>query len=303
MKHDNLTSRNYKKEPKEKVECAVDWCDKFAVTKGYCDRHYRQVKNKGYILDNRNYKTNHVEKECSVNDCSNISKSNGYCDKHNTQMRRKGVILKEKVRLDKCIVECCDSSATQDNMCTKHYTQMHRYGKIFVRTNRDENEIITYDQYSEMIIYNKDGSEICKTKIDTDKINEIKSIKWHIDKHGYVVGYQEGKQIKLHKLITKTDKEVKIDHKNRDKLDNRIENLRPVNDTQNSINRGMQSNNTSGVTGVGFDKKSGKWVARIGINRKQIILGLFSDFNEAVKIRKEAEKIYHGEYSPNFKED
>jgi len=55
--------------------------------------------------------------------------------------------------------------------------------------------------------------------------------------------------------------EITVDHINRNGLDNRKSNLRLVDWIQN-INRGIKSNNTSGVTGVSYYKNPGTWVAK-----------------------------------------
>lgn len=83
-----------------------------------------------------------------------------------------------------------------------------------------------------------------------------------------------------------------IDHINRDRSDNRIENLREVTNKQNHQNRSKPSNNTSGHPGVSWDKRASKWRARIEHNQKQIHLGLFTDLEEALSARKAAEKLY-----------
>ena len=51
----------------------------------------------------------------------------------------------------------------------------------------------------------------------------------------------------------------------------------------------IPTNNTSGVKGVYLIK--GKWVAKIVFQKKQYYLGAFTDFNEAVQARKDAEDI------------
>ncbi|ENX1275922.1 HNH endonuclease, partial [Neisseria gonorrhoeae] len=76
-----------------------------------------------------------------------------------------------------------------------------------------------------------------------------------------------------------------IGHINRDKTDNRISNLRDVTHAENMKNRGKFKNNTSGHTGVYFHKPSKKWQARIMVNRKNKILGLFEHIEDAVKAR------------------
>lgn len=54
-----------------------------------------------------------------------------------------------------------------------------------------------------------------------------------------------------------------LDHIDRNTLNNRIENLRPCNESQNAANAKTCSHNTSGYRGVYFDKDRDKWVARI----------------------------------------
>lgn len=54
--------------------------------------------------------------------------------------------------------------------------------------------------------------------------------------------------------------------------------------------RKKSKNNTSGVTGVRWDKRSCKWRARISHKGKSIELGLYSNMEDAIKVRKEAEE-------------
>ena len=54
----------------------------------------------------------------------------------------------------------------------------------------------------------------------------------------------------------------------------------------------MYSHNTSGITGVCFDEQSQKWCAQIHTNGKQIHLGSFHSFEDAVKAREAAEIKY-----------
>jgi hypothetical protein len=87
------------------------------------------------------------------------------------------------------------------------------------------------------------------------------------------------------------------DHINRDKLDNRRCNLRPATNYQNGYNRRKQNNNTSGYTGVYWNRAAKKWKAEIGVTGKSIFLGYYDDKKEAAKIYDKAALKYHGEFA------
>ncbi len=81
-----------------------------------------------------------------------------------------------------------------------------------------------------------------------------------------------------------------IDHKDRNPSNNKMLNLKNVTQQQNARNCNMSKNNKSGVTGVIWYKNYEKWRAYIMINRKQKTLGYFSNFDDAVEARVEANK-------------
>lgn len=83
-----------------------------------------------------------------------------------------------------------------------------------------------------------------------------------------------------------------IDHINGNPLDNRICNLRDVTKEENAKNKRMYKNNTSGTSGVYWNKISKKWFATIPHQSKQIYLGTFVDIDSAIKARKLAEVKY-----------
>lgn len=90
---------------------------------------------------------------------------------------------------------------------------------------------------------------------------------------------------------------AEIDHINGDTLDNRIANLRLATRAQNGANQGLRRNNTSGVKGVSWDAKRGRWFASITIEGKSKALGRFDDFDDAVAARKAAEDEHHGVFA------
>lgn len=83
-----------------------------------------------------------------------------------------------------------------------------------------------------------------------------------------------------------------IDHINHIRDDNRIVNLRDVTTTENNRNMSRRKDNTSGVTGVVWNKLEKRWKAQISINGNTIGLGTFVLFSQAVDARKNAEIFY-----------
>ena len=72
-----------------------------------------------------------------------------------------------------------------------------------------------------------------------------------------------------------------IDHINGDKADNRICNLRSVTQGENLKNKSKYKNNKTGVSGVYFEKRNGKYRARLGHGKNVIHIGRFTELSEA----------------------
>lgn len=72
-----------------------------------------------------------------------------------------------------------------------------------------------------------------------------------------------------------------IDHINNIRSDNRLINLRLVNQKQNSENRFVSTKSCTGALGVSFHKKAKKFVARVKHNRRSHYIGLFETVAEA----------------------
>ena len=85
---------------------------------------------------------------------------------------------------------------------------------------------------------------------------------------------------------------MEIDHIDKCRKNNKIENLRLVSRDENLKNKGMYKCNKSGVTGVIFNKQNSKWAANIRVNGKLKHLGYYADFEDACKARYSAEKFY-----------
>lgn len=135
---------------------------------------------------------------------------------------------------------------------------------------------------------------------DKEQYEKIKIYTWYENTTtGYVTTQSYNKCIDLHRYIldAKPDEIVDHIHGKNTILDNRKCNLRIVTKQQNNINRGIQSNNKSGTTGVRWREDLQKWESRIGYNRKTIMIGIFDNYIDAVKARKQKENELFKEYS------
>ena len=198
-----------------------------------------------------------------------------------------------------CKVEGCNGKHKAKGYCNKHYKQLLRHGKILERSHKDLNEIIEYEDYAEIVLYNKHNEEVARALIDLDDVDRVKNYKWSLT-HEYV--YNRDKS-RLHRYIMDCPEDMVVDHINHNPLDNRKSNLRICTQQQNSMNKSKHSNNISGVAGVSWKKDKHKWCARIIYNRKNIHIGYFDTLEEAIEARKQAEIEYFGEYRNQDEED
>lgn len=86
-----------------------------------------------------------------------------------------------------------------------------------------------------------------------------------------------------------------IDHINRDKMDNRIGNLRIATSAQNQANANMLVTNTSGIKGVA--RRGDRWRAFIRINGRPKHLGTFDTKELAAEAYRSAAKAIRGEFA------
>jgi HNH endonuclease len=122
---------------------------------------------------------------------------------------------------------------------------------------------------------------------------------------GYRSIYINDKKYLAHRLIwlmqTGEWPPREIDHKDRNgpKRDygNRWTNLRLATRSQNAQNQKMRSDNTSGHVGVYWGSELNKWVAHITFEGKEIPLGYYLNFEDAVAVRQNAEKTLFGVFA------
>lgn len=86
--------------------------------------------------------------------------------------------------------------------------------------------------------------------------------------------------------------EYEVIHINKNGADDKWKNLLHGQRSCTTINSKIYKNNTSGVTGVLWDKKREMWLATIFIKGKHVFLGRFENFATTVAARRNAELKY-----------
>ena len=156
-----------------------------------------------------------------------------------------------------------------------------------------KNRKLTAQRVKELFEYHPSGNLI--RKLPTGRSTRIGTVAGGLGSDGYYSICIDNVGYKLHTVIFLWHHgyipENQIDHIDRDKLNNKIENLREVSAICNRRNIGVFKNNTSGIPGVLFLNGRNKWCARIKVNGRSIHLGNFNSKDDAVlaRYRKELE--------------
>ncbi len=147
--------------------------------------------------------------------------------------------------------------------------------------------MITHDLVRELLDYSPE------TGVMAWKVRANSSKGWNNRYAGKPVGnLQDGylntsifkKKVHVHRLIwfwVHGEWPRIIDHIDRDRLNNKLSNLRNVDDGVNARNKSMRRNNKSGAVGVHWGIAAKKWVAQIVLNKKTHHLGVFETVEEA----------------------
>lgn len=150
-------------------------------------------------------------------------------------------------------------------------------------------ELFDYDQ----------ATGVLKWRISTGQRAQAGDIAGTVDGNGYLAVGLFAKRYLAHRLAwvyVHGEWPNIIDHRNGEKQDNRIDNLRDVSHLENNQNqRRAQRKNKSGYLGVSFHKNRGKWIAQIAKNGKSAYIGCYDTPEEAhVAYVEEKRKIHAG---------
>ena len=141
------------------------------------------------------------------------------------------------------------------------------------------------------------------TIVDDEDFELLGSFRWHKADNKctfYAIRYEvvDGTRrlIYMHRqILGLTDRRVLADHKDHDGLNNRRENLRISNYTNNNRNRRSRPGSTSRFVGVCWLKNDRIWRATIQLNGCPVSLGRYASEEAAAMARDAAVRIHYGE--------
>jgi len=269
--------------------CKEAGCDKEVRAKGLCVNHYAVARRAG-VLD--------IYQKKAVCDCGKpAQKAARFCKSCSSNNAEK----KNKQNNVTCAApDCLSHRIFGKGMCQKHYQQVKRKGKVLKYGRYDMNQIVQNEDFSTIFCRNTAGQITALCIVDNLSVEQLSKYKWCLDSsNGYVITREAGKKLYLHSLLTKKFNWKMTDHKNRDKLDNRLKNLRETDISRNACNAPIGINqkfSVPDVKGVHFVKSTGKYVAAI-IKDGVKYAKSFDTVEEATLYRKVLAQIYHGEYA------
>lgn len=158
---------------------------------------------------------------------------------------------------------------------------------------------MTIEQLSMIFSYDATtGSVFWKIKPKQTKVKPG-DVAGSVKANGYVRIQYKGELLSAHRvawaLYYGAWPAMFLDHKNRDRSDNRIENLRECTHAENMRNRPKANSNKTGFKGV--CEESGRFRACIAINNKKVRLGSFRSPEDASLAYQRAAKQLHKEFA------
>ncbi len=152
-------------------------------------------------------------------------------------------------------------------------------------------------------LHNKIGEVVAYAAVDSADYTELTRHSWcYHSSGGYAKrGEQRGGKshtVLMHRQVAGACADQDVDHKNGNGLDNRRDNLRICNDSQNQGNTGPNRANTTGYKGVSYNKRDNvfeAWGPRT--RRRRAYLGRFETAAEAARSYDQAALLHFGQFA------
>lgn len=223
---------------------------------------------------------------CTIKGCYNLVHLRRLCRKH---FRLFDPGKPDQTQI--CEMPNCFGIVKAGGLCFNHYMQLRR--KNTPKTRPKRNKIRIKGNKAFIQLYNIQGKPTVRAVIDSEDVNKIKGKKWHMAGNHVLNSHRK----KLCNFIMGNNKSY--NHKNKNTLDNRKCNLRVCTRAQTNRNRSLGKNNTTGYKGVVKIKTKGgnRYRVKIGVDYKEISIGVFDTKEQAAIAYNKAAKKYHGEFA------
>ena len=156
--------------------------------------------------------------------------------------------------------------------------------------------MVTQDRLKQVISYDPDTGEFVWLQATSRRIR-VGNIAGTTYEDGYRRIAIDGFGYRAHPLawlyVYGKFPEEQLDHINRIKSDNRLINLRLATNAENQQNHPVRRNNNSGIIGVHWYRRTGKWHAQISSGSRRIHIGYYDTIEEAATARAAAKAKYH----------
>lgn len=168
------------------------------------------------------------------------------------------------------------------------------------KRDHQKERFLPFEEASRLLAYDPETG-VLKWRVSPRRGVAVGTLAGARNGSGYViVGYRGHEYMATHLiwlLMTGHWPDHGVDHKSRDRSDDRWENLRLATYSQNNQNMPIRKDNKTGVRGVQI-ARNGSFYARIGVQGRSVRLGTFTSLEQAALVRQNAELKHFGKFSP-----
>lgn len=196
----------------------------------------------------------------------------------------------------KCII--CEKPLTgrQTKFCSKRCKGLKRT-KVYPKRNNALEELKTL-----LSLNAETGHKEFMEGLIDNNVQGLEAVAWHISDRGYIRTSTKHGFTPLHRIVLAIHgidipNGMQVDHINRNKLDNRLSNLRVVTPAQNNLNKPVASTKKASIYKGVHKTASGRWQAMIWHKGKNHGLGSYETPEEAAMVYDMKAKELYGDYA------
>lgn len=183
-----------------------------------------------------------------------------------------------------CLFPDCERKVSTMKLCNAHYLQQRKGKALHPARGKGPNRYEEREEYFVLFLTDVQGKEVAETWVSKEDFESVRYTRWYLDVKGYV--RRGNPKVQIHRQILAPPTGMHIDHVNRNKLDNRRENLRVVTGAENAQNVTTREGMRGVEERTGRDGRK-RWVARCKVGSTRYYAGTFYTQEEAAEAAKE----------------